>query len=112
MSTGTLNEVQKPAEPQKPAKQKGSPISQLSLLQTDAALADCDKMVKTHSESVKAKLASNAAIPGNILRELSRANAQRSRLVQRRITLLIESGDGPALELIDKLLKLKVTKAG
>ena len=108
MSTENTLEVQKPI---KPAKPKGVPIGRLTLPQVDAALADCDKTVKAHSETVKTKLAANAPIPTAVLRELSRANTQRSRLVQRRMTLLIEAGDGPAMELIEKLVKLKATKA-
>ncbi len=107
MSTETTVETQKPA---KPAKPKGVPIGRLTLSQIDAALGDCDKTVKAHSETVKTKLTANAAIPTSVLRELSRANTQRSRLVQRRITLLIESGDGTAMDLIDKLLKVKIAK--
>jgi hypothetical protein len=97
-------------ETTKPLKPKGVPIGRLTLSQIDAALLECDKTIKAHSETVKAKLPASVTIPTSVLRELSRANTQRSRLVQRRITLLIESGDGPTMELIDKLLKLKPSK--
>jgi len=108
MSTETTPEVQKPA---KPAKPKGTPIGRLSLPQVDASLTECDKTIKSHSETVKAKLASNAAIPTPVLRELSRANAQKARLVHRRISILIEAGDTAAMELVEKLLKVKLAKA-
>jgi hypothetical protein len=108
MSPENTAETPKAAKPTKP---KGVPIGRLTLPQIDAALADCDKAVKAHSETVKVKLAGNAAIPTSVLRELSRANTQRARLVQRRITLLIEAGDGAAMDLIEKLMKLKPAKA-
>jgi hypothetical protein len=108
MSTENTPEVQKPT---KPAKPKSTPIGRLTLPQVDAALADCDRTVKSHSDTVKAKLSSNAAIPTNVLRELSRANALKSRLVMRRIALLVEAGDSVAMDLLDKLMKVKPAKA-
>lgn len=60
---------------------KPTPIGRLAIIEVDKALAECEKTVKTHLETVKAKLASNAAIPGNVLRELSHANAMKAKLV-------------------------------
>lgn len=91
-------------------KEKPTPIGRLAFAEVDKAMAECEKIVKSHSDTVKAKLAVNAAIPTNILRELSRANAQKAKLVMRRISLLIESGDQGAIDLIDKLVKLKISK--
>jgi len=108
MSTENSPETSKSV---KTAKVKGTPIGRLTLQQIDTALGECDKTVRTHSETVKAKLSSNNGIPTNVLRELSRANTMRSRLMLRRITLLIEVGDAPAMELIDKLIKVKPAKA-
>jgi hypothetical protein len=103
---------------QKPAKDEGSkdiekdaPINKLTLAQVDAGLAECDKIIKDRSETVKTKLAANAALPPTALRELSRANFKRGKLMLRRFALLLESGDQAALDQIDKLMKLKVTKA-
>jgi hypothetical protein len=41
----------------------------------------------------------------------ARANADRGRLMMRRISLLIEAGDAAAMELLDKIMKLKPAKA-
>ena len=100
------------AQPPKPAKtpkqsSDKTPIGRMTFGEVDVAIADCDKVITTHSAMVKVKLAGNAAIPPAILRDLSRANSQRSRLVMRRISLLLESGDQSAVELIDKLLKVQ-----
>lgn len=89
---------------------KPTSIGRLAIVEVDKALAECEKTIKTHSETVKAKLATNAAIPGNVLRELSRANGIKAKLVMRRIALLVEAGDHAALDLIDKLIKLKPAK--
>jgi hypothetical protein len=94
-----------------PSEPKPTPIGRLTLSEVDAALADCDKTVKACSETVKSKLSGNAAIPTKVLRDLSRANAHRGRLVMRRITLLIDGGDAAAMELLERLMKVKPSKA-
>jgi hypothetical protein len=92
------------------AEPKPTPIGRLALTEVDKGLSECEKTIKVHSDMVKAKLAVNAAIPGNVLRELSRANAQKAKLVMRRISLLLESGDQAAVELVEKLMKIKPAK--
>ncbi|WP_145751003.1 hypothetical protein [Nitrospirillum amazonense] len=87
------------------------PIGRMTIAQVDAALSECEQIVSTYSETVKAKLAANRAIPPNVLRELSRANALKGRLVLRRISQLLEIGEPAALELIGKLMKVQ-TNAG
>ena len=92
------------------AKPKPTPIGRLALADVDAALADCEKSIKSCSDAVKTKLNSNAAIPTKILQELSRTNAHRGKLMMRRITLLIDGGDAAVMELLDKLMKVKPAK--
>jgi hypothetical protein len=99
--------AQKPPKTPKQTSDKPTPIGRLPLFEVDAALNECDKTIKTHSETVKAKLTGNASIPPLVLRELSRANAQKSRLAMRRISLLVESGDAAAMDLLEKLMKVK-----
>jgi hypothetical protein len=99
-----------PSNVPKESKDKPSTIGRLPIAEVDAALTDCEKIIKSHSDTVKAKLAGNAAIPANVLRELSRANTQKAKLILRRITILVESGDPAAMELVDKLVKLKAPK--
>lgn len=94
----------------KESAEKPTPIGRMSISEVDAALADCDKTIKTCSELVKAKLASNAALSTSVLRELSKANAHKSKLMMRRITLLIDSGEASVMELLDKLMKVKLSK--
>lgn len=87
-----------------------APIGRLTLPEVDAALAECEKIIKSHSDTVKSKLAVNASIPSSVLRELSRANAEKGRLMMRRISLLMEVGDAAVTDLLDKLMKVKLTK--
>ncbi len=95
---------------QKETAEKATPIGRMTIGEVDAALADCDKTIKTCSDLVKAKLASNATLPPNVLRDLSKANAHKGKLMMRRITLLIDSGEASVMELLDKLMKVKLPK--
>lgn len=97
-------------KPQKEATEKATPIGRMTIGEVDAALADCDKTIKTCSDLVKAKLASNAALSTSVLRDLSKANAHKGKLMMRRITLLIDSGEASVMELLDKLMKVKLPK--
>ncbi len=108
-----MTDMTTPKTPKAPMQrgEKPTPIGRFTLTQVNAAFAECDKTVKAHSDTVKAKLTNNALIPSNVLRELFRANAQKGRLVMRRIALLIESGDGAFMDLLDKLMKVKPAKA-
>ena len=107
-----MTEQATPKTPKAP-KQTGdkvTSIGRLTLAEVDTALSDCEKTIKTHTDLVKAKLSSNGTFPSNVLRELSRANSQKLRLVSRRISLLIESGDAVVMDLIEKLMKVKPAK--
>jgi hypothetical protein len=97
----------KPVKIRKTPEAKITPIGRLTLLEVDLALAACEKMVKAHIETVKAKLATNSSIPANVLRELSRGNNQKVRIMFSRISLLMETGDAAVMELLDKLMKVK-----
>jgi hypothetical protein len=86
-------------------------IRTLSLTEVDGALAVYDKTIRMSTELVKTKLTSGGAIPSDVLRDLSIANKQKARLTMRRIALLIETGDATVMELIDKICKVKPSKA-
>lgn len=93
-------------KPKKPQGDK-TPIGRMTIAEVDAAITDCDRIITTNSATMKLKLAGNAAIPPAVLRDLSRANSQRGRLVMRRISQLLELGEPAAMDLIDKLLKVQ-----
>lgn len=98
-------------KPKDETTEKATPIGRMTIGEVDAALADCDKTIKTCSEQVKVKLANNSALPTSVLRDLSKANAHKGKLMMRRITLLIDSGEASVMELLDKLMKVKLPKA-
>ena len=91
-------------------KRKEKSIRTMNFSSIDAALSEIDKTIKENSDIVKTRLAANSSIPAEILRGLSRANGQKSRLVMRRISLLMELGEPGVMDLIDKLMKFKAPK--
>ena len=97
----------KPVKIAKLPEEKTPSIGRMSMSEVDAALMTCEKNIKSHVETVKTKLNSNASISPEVLRDLSKGNSLKTRLVMRRIALLIETGDAAALELLDKLMKVK-----
>lgn len=86
-------------------------IRSLTLAEVDGALAVYDKTIRMNTELVKTKLSAGGHLPSDVLRDLSVANKQKSRLTMRRIALLIETGDAAVMDLVDKLCKLKPAKA-
>ena len=108
-----MTEQTAPKTPKAPkqASDKPTSIGRMTLIEVDASLTECEKTIKAHSDTVKSKLTNNASIPSNVLRELSRANAQKGRLMMRRIALLIEAGDAAVMDLLDKLMKVKPAKS-
>jgi hypothetical protein len=86
-------------------------IRSLTLSEVDGALAVYDKTIRMNTELVKTKLSAGGHLPSDVLRDLSVANKQKSRLTMRRIALLIETGDAAVMDLVDKLCKLKPAKA-
>jgi hypothetical protein len=98
---------EKPQKQPKSKADRGTPIGRLALGEVDAALVECERVIKTHTDTVKSKLTASASIPPAALRELSRANSQRARLAMRRIALLLESGDAAVADLIEKLMKVR-----
>lgn len=109
--TTTNNSVEQTTQPKTSRKSNQKSIRTLSLTEVDGALAVYDKTIRMSTELVKTKLTSGGAIPSDVLRDLSIANKQKARLTMRRIALLIETGDSAVMDLIDKLCKIKPSKA-
>jgi hypothetical protein len=105
-TTQTAQTAPKAPKAPKPTNGK-TPIGRMTIAEVDVALTDCEKIISSHSDIVKAKLTGNRSIPPNVLRDLSRANAQKGRLVMRRISQLLELGEPAATDLIDKLMKVQ-----
>lgn len=101
--TASLNTTSKEAR-------DDTPVARMTLTEVDNALIEQEKKIKLNADTIKAKLAANSPIPTAVMRELSRGNSHKARLVMRRISLLVEHGDPSANELIEKLLKIKISK--
>jgi hypothetical protein len=99
------------AKPKTRRKTNEKSIRTLSLTEVDGSIAVYDKTIRMNTELVKTKLTTGGAIPSDVMRDLSIANKQKSRLTMRRIALLIETGDSAVMDLIDKLCKVKPVKA-
>lgn len=84
-----MEQAEKEQTTQRP---KGTPVGRQTLAEVDAGLSECDKVIKSCSDAVKARLGGTGSIPPQLLRDLSRANVQRGKLMMRRISLLTESG--------------------
>ena len=107
----TAQSTESAIQPKTRRKSNEKSVRTFSLTEVDGALAVYDKTIRMNTELVKTKLTSGGAIPSDVLRELSIANKQKSRLTMRRIALLIETGDTAVMDLIDKLCKIKPVKA-
>ena len=107
----TTPTTEQAAQPKTRRKSNEKSIRTLSLTEVDGALTVYDKTIRMNTELVKTKLTTGGAIPSEVLRDLSIANRQKVRLTMRRIALLIETGDTAVMDLIDKLCKIKPTKA-
>lgn len=70
----------------------------MTIGEVDTALADCDKTIKVCSDMIKAKLASNATLSTAVLRDLSRANTHKSKLIMRR-SLTLTNGEARVVDL-------------
>ncbi|PHV14648.1 hypothetical protein CSQ90_22140 [Janthinobacterium sp. BJB303] len=101
--TASLNTVSKD-------EKDHTPVGRMTLIEVDTALIEQEKKIKSSADTIKTKLAANSPIPTAVMRELSRGNSQKARLVMRRIALLVEHGEPSASELIEKLLKIKISK--
>lgn len=88
-------------------EEKSTAIGRMALAEVDAALLGCEKNIKTQIDTVRLKLNSNASLPPSVLRELSKGNSLKVRLMMRRIALLLESGDSTVMELLERLMKVK-----
>jgi hypothetical protein len=106
----TIQTTEQASQPKTRLKSNEKSVRTLSLTEVDGALAVYDKTIRMNTELVKSKLTSGGTIPSDVLRDLSVANKQKTRLTMRRIALLIETGDAGVMELIDKLCKVKQAK--
>lgn len=83
-------------------------IGKMTLAQVDGEFAKVEATAKRLNESVKAALAANQPVGVDDLRQLQKLTQRRTKLIVRRVALLVNSPAGPVMELLDKLMKVKV----
>lgn len=86
-------------------------IGKLSIAQVDAEFAKVEATTKRLNESVKAAFEANQPVSVDDLRQLQRLTQRRTKLMLRRISLLVANPTSQASDLLDKLMKVKVVQA-
>ncbi len=87
------------------------PIGKMSIAEVDAEFAKAEATTKRLNESVKAAFEANQPVNVDDLRQLQRLGQRRTKLMQRRIALVIANPSSQATDLLDKLMKVKITHA-
>ncbi len=87
------------------------PIGKMSIAEVDAEFAKAEATTKRLNESVKAAFEANQPVNVDDLRQLQRLGQRRTKLMQRRIALVIANPSSQATDLLDKLMKVKVAQA-
>ena len=87
------------------------PIGKMSIAEVDAEFAKAEATTKRLNESVKAAFEANQPVNVDDLRQLQRLGQRRTKLMQRRIALVIANPSSQATDLLDKLMKVKIVQA-
>ena len=96
---------------QETKQQEQQPIGKMSIAEVDAAFSNAEATIKRLNESVKAAFESNHPVNVGDLRQLQRMGQRRTKLMLRRIALVVANPSSQANDLLDKLMKVKVTQA-
>lgn len=86
-------------------------IGKMSIAQVDAEFAKVEATTKRLNESVKMAFEANQPVSVDDLRQLQRLTQRRTKLMLRRISLLVANPTSQASDLLDKLMKVKVVQA-
>lgn len=86
-------------------------IGKMNIAEVDAEFAKVEATIKRLNESVKAAFESNQPVNVDDLRQLQRMGQRRTKLMLRRIALVVANPSSQANDLLDKLMKVKVAQA-
>jgi DNA replication initiation complex subunit (GINS family) len=86
-------------------------INKMSIADVDAEFAKVEAGTKRLNESVKAAFEANQPVNVDDLRQLQKLTQRRTKLMLRRIALLVANPTSQATDLLDKLMKVKVAQA-
>lgn len=98
-------------EKQEPKQQDQQPIGKMTIAEVDAEFAKAEATTKRLNESVKAAFEANQPVNVDDLRQLQRLGQRRTKLMLRRVALVIANPSSQAADLLDKLMKVKITQA-
>jgi DNA replication initiation complex subunit (GINS family) len=96
---------------QETKQQEQQPIGKMSIAEVDAAFANAEATIKRLNESVKTEFEANHPVNVDDLRQLQRMGQRRTKLMLRRIALVVANPSSQANDLLDKLMKVKVAQA-
>ena len=96
---------------QETKQQEQQPIGKMSLAEVDAAFSNAEATIKRLNESVKAAFEANHPVNVDDLRHLQRMGQRRTKLMLRRVALVIANPSSQATDLLDKLMKVKIAQA-
>ena len=92
-------------------EQKQQPIGKMSIAEVDAEFANAETNIKRLNESVKTAFEANHPVNVDDLHQLQRMGQRRTKLMLRRIALVVANPSSQANDLLDKLMKVKVAQA-
>lgn len=99
------------SDKQEAKQEEQQPIGKMSIAEVDVEFANAEATIKRLNESVKAAFEANHPVNVDDLRQLQRMGQRRTKLVLRRIALVVANPSSQATDLLDKLMKVKVAQA-
>lgn len=99
------------SDKQETKQQDQQPIGKMTIAEVDAEFAKAEASSKRLNESVKAAFEANQPVNVDDLRQLQRLGQRRTKLMLRRIALVIANPSSQATDLLDKLMKVKIAQA-
>ena len=99
------------SDKQETKEQDQQPIGKMTIAEVDAEFAKAEATTKRLNESVKAAFEANQPVNVDDLRQLQRLGQRRTKLMLRRIALVIANPSSQAADLLDKLMKVKIAQA-
>lgn len=99
------------SDKQETKQQEQQPIGKMTIAEVDAEFAKAEATTKRLNESVKAAFEANQPVNVDDLRQLQRLGQRRTKLMLRRVALVIANPSSQATDLLDKLMKVKIAQA-
>lgn len=99
------------SDKQETKQQDQQPIGKMTIAEVDAEFAKAETTTKRLNESVKAAFEANQPVNVDDLRQLQRLGQRRTKLMLRRVALVIANPSSQATDLLDKLMKVKISQA-